>query len=230
MIQFNLLPDVKLQYIKARRMQHLVTTLAAMVTALSLFIMIVLFLVVNVLQKKHLKDVNKDISSYTAQLNDSQDLPKILTVQNQLKSLPNLLAQRPVTSRLFGYLPKIIPDKVSISQISVDFQQNTISFTGSADSIETINKLVDTLKFTTYTTPDNDTPANAFSNVVLSNFGSSSKGGASYSINASFDEAIFNSADTPKLTVPEITTTRSTTSEPLFKAPLQSTTQSGTSP
>jgi len=224
MIQFNLLPDVKLEYLKARRTQSLVTTFAAVISAASLFILIVLFLVVNVFQSGHLKAVNKDIASYTSELNDNQELPKILTVQNQLKSLPGLLAQRPVTSRLFKDLPKIIPAKVSISQITIDFQQNTLNFTGNAPNIQTINQLVDTLKFTNYTTDTSDTPVNAFSNVVLTSFGKTDKG-ASYAVTASFDPTIFNSSVLPNLTVPA--GPRSASTE-LFKDTPQTTNQSGT--
>src|SRR3989344_979800 len=126
MVQFNLLPDVKFDYIKARRTKHMVLLSATLVGAASLGILIMLFLVVNGLQKKHLSDVNKDISKYTRDLKSIPDLTKILTVQNQLKSLPALQGQKPVTSRLIGFLAQIIPAQVNIASIEVNFTDHTI--------------------------------------------------------------------------------------------------------
>src|SRR5689334_20407685 len=102
MIQFNLLPDVKLEYLKAQRLKQAVVSIAAIVAGVVLAVLVILFLVVDVFQKQHLKAVNNDIKTYTAKLQSIPDLNKILTVQNQLNSLPALHAQKPVTSRLFN--------------------------------------------------------------------------------------------------------------------------------
>lgn len=59
MIQFNLLPDVKLAFIKARKLKRLVMVGAASVTSVSLAVVILLFIFVNVAQKKHLSDISK---------------------------------------------------------------------------------------------------------------------------------------------------------------------------
>lgn len=226
MVQFNLLPDVKLAYVRARRSKQMIVVIAGLIAAASLFILILLCLVVYGIQKKHLSDVNKDIKASTKQLKDTKDLDKILTIQNQLDSLPALHAQKPVTSRLFSYLAQITPAQVSISSINVDFIANSMQITGSADGIVTINTFVDTLKFTTYSTNDKKTDLKAFSNVVLSSFnigGNTGTGGASsstYSISLNFDHPLFDAATAVALTVPQgKITTRSETGKPtdLFK-------------
>ncbi len=222
MIQLNLLPDIKMEYIKARNLKRLVTTVAAAVAAISLGVLIILFVAVNVLQKGHLSDLNKDIASSSKKLASTQDLNKILTIQNQLKSLPGLHDAKPVTTRLFVYLTQLTPGSASISKLDIDFVANTININGSADSLGTINKFVDTLKFTTYTAADKSVPdgTTAFTEVVLTNFGKTEKN-SSYQINLKYMPAIFDSAKDIKLVVPNLITSRSETEKPsaLFQAP-----------
>src|SRR5215467_2991209 len=100
MIQFNLLPDVKIQYLKAQRQKHLVVFIStiAIIAAIALFAFLVTF--VDVLQKKNLSDLNADIQTNSNQLKSTPDLSKILTVQNQLKALPGLHDQKAVATRL----------------------------------------------------------------------------------------------------------------------------------
>ncbi len=220
MVQFNLLPDVKLAYVHARRSKQMVIVVAGLAAAASLFILILLCLVVYGIQKKHLSDVNKDIKASTKQLKDTKDLDKILTIQNQLNSLPALHAQKPVTSRLFGYLAQITPAQVSISSINVDFTAHSMQISGTADNIVTINTFVDTLKFTTYATTGSTQEPKAFSDVVLSSFGIGSPTSSSYAVSFSFNADIFDSSKAVALTVPQgKITTRSEIAKPtdLFK-------------
>jgi hypothetical protein len=223
MIQFNLLPDVKLQYLKVKRTQHLVYTASIMAIAVSLFILVVLIGTVDVLQKKNLSDLKRDITNNSNQLQNTPNLTQILTVQNQLQTLTSLHDQKPVASRLFTFIKDITPANISISNFSIDFTRNTIAVSGNAPSLDSVNTYVDTLKFTTYKKSDG-TSANAFSSVVLSEF-SRTATGASYTITASFDPAIFNNSSNVTLNVPNQITTRSAIDQPtdLFKSSSTST-------
>lgn len=183
MLQFNLLPDVKMEYIHAQRLKQTVVSISAVVAGATLSIMVLLFLVVNVFQKSHLRDVNRDINDSTKKIQSINDLNKILTVQNQLNSLPNLHNQKPVSSRLFNYIGQIVPAKVEINSLALDFGLHTIQFDGSADSLTTVNRFIDTLKFATY--PSGDKKVNAFSNVVLASFSRTDKG-ATFTANLKF--------------------------------------------
>jgi len=216
MIQFNLLPDVKLQFIKARRLKQVTILIAGLAAAASLFVLVLLLLVVDVFQKKHLTDVNKDIKSYSQKLESTPNLNKILTVQNQLNSIPGLQDQKPVVSRLFGYIGQVVPAQVTISAINVDFDQHTMTLSGGANSIATINTFVDTLKFTTYSTTDGSVSAtNAFSGVVLTSYAISSGTSSTYSITLNFQPDIFDSSKDAKLNVPpNKITTRSEVEDP----------------
>jgi Tfp pilus assembly protein PilN len=220
MIQFNLLPDIKQQYLKAQRQKHMVVFVSTMASAISIGIFVILFLVVQVWQRQSINDLNGDIKTYSKQLESTDDLDKILTVQNQLKSLTGLHDQKAVSSRTFGYLTQLTPQKATITKLELDFKANTISISGSADGLSTVNAYVDTLKFTKYTA-DDDTKqtGNAFNSVVLSAFGRTATD-TTYTITAKFDQAIFSQQQEVTLTVPKITSTRSVTEQPsdLFRA------------
>lgn len=202
MIQFNLLPDLKLQFVKAQRMKRLVTLVSIAVSAVSIFALIIMFSVVNVVQRKSLNDLNSDISQYSNQLNSVQDLDKILTVQNQLKTLPTLHDKKVVASRLFTYMNQLTPARASINSLNVNFVENTMTISGQAPSLDVVNTYIDTLKSTTYKAGDTDTKA--FKSVVLSAFSRTEN--ASYTITASFDPAIFSSDNDVNLKVPAGTT------------------------
>jgi len=203
MIQFNLLPDVKQQYVKARQMQRLVTLVSIAASAASLFILIVMLVTVDVVQRASLNDLNGNIKKYSNQLKSVKDLDKILTVQNQLNTLTDLHDKKVVTSRLFDYISQVTPSSASIRQLSVDFGANTMIIDGSAPTLESVNTFTDDLKATTYATDTDKTGATkAFSSIVLASF-SRDNTKASFNITLNFDPAIFDSGNTVTLTVPK---------------------------
>lgn len=217
MIQLNLLPDVKLEYIKAQRSRRLVLSVSVIVSLIAVALLVVLFSY-DLLQKKHISDLSKDINNESSQLQNEPNINDILTVQNQLASLSQLHAQKPSASSTFNYLNELTPVNVDITDFTVDFTKQTFVITGTANALSDVNQYVDTLKLTTYTTNQNSTPTKAFSNVVLTNFGltSTSTGGkpASYTISLSYDPNIFNITYQVTLSVPSTTTTRLETQQP----------------
>lgn len=217
MIELNLLPDVKLEYIRAKKTKRTVMTIAMLVSAASFGVMLLLFVVVNVIQKTHLSNLNDDIASLSQELQNTPDLTKVLTVQNQLSSITELHDKKPVASRLTNYITQVTPADVTLAELDVDFANNSMIFRGAADSLKTVNKFIDTLKFTDYKT-GSGTEAKAFSEVVLKDFGRDDQG-ASYEINLLFDPVIFSSAESVSFVVPKTTTTRSVVEkpEPLFQ-------------
>ncbi len=224
MTQLNLLPDVKLEYLKAQRSHRLVLSVSIIVTLVSVALL-VLLLSVDGLQKKHLNDLSRDIGTESAKLQKEPDIDKILTVQNQLGSLTDLHAGEPAASRLFDYLNEVTPSNVSITDFTTDFTQQTATITGTADSLSNVNKYIDTLKFTKYTTDANTSTTPAFSNIVLSSFSLSTGSqdptqAANYTITLSYDKNIFDITQNIKLSVPSLVTTRLQVDQPadLFKA------------
>jgi Tfp pilus assembly protein PilN len=200
MIQFNLLPDVKQEYIKAEAMKRLVISVSFIASAASVSVLLLALFSVYIVQKKSINDLNNDIKTNSATLQNTSNISDILTVQSQLNSLSSLHQQKPVASRLFTYLSQLTPKRATISDLRIDYSLNTLTINGNAPSLDVVNTFVDGLKFTTYTTKDVSTSQNAFSTVVLASFSRSAKS-ATYSITLDFDPAIFNVANDVTLKV-----------------------------
>lgn len=227
MAQLNLLPDVKLEFIQAQRKKRMVMAIGAISSAASLAIMVLLLLFVHVAQKQHLKALDNDINASVETLKQNPDLDKILTVQNQLASLPALHNDKLISSRTFEYLQKVTPQKATISDVVLDFDTNVLNIKGSSDSLQTINKFADTLKFTEFKI-EGDSPIQdkAFTNVVLKTFTVEDPtllagGGIEYELEMSFNPAIYensepnNEGSSPvSFIVPNIISTRSATQAP----------------
>jgi hypothetical protein len=222
MVQFNLLPDVKLEHVKSERTKRIVVTGALTLTALAVFIFVLLFLIVNVFQKNHLSNLDDDIKTKTAELQAIPDLDRVLTVQNQLNSLTTLHEQKPATSRIYNYLIQLTPKDAKVASVELDTDAQTMTISGSAGKLETINRFADILKFTDYT--EGESKDKAFSEVVLSDFGVGSTSRdddrTSYSITFKYKPIIFDNTKNVKLAVPAIISTRSVTERPtdLFEA------------
>lgn len=219
MVQFNLLPSVKLEYIKAVRTKRMVSTVAFIASAVALAILVLLFVNVNFVQKQHINNLTNDIDEKTAELEAIPDIDKVLTVQNQLTTLTALHEDKPATERVLPFISKVTPQAASIAQSDIDFTENTMSLSGKADSLVTVNKFVDTLKFTKYKVNNEGNEKEAFSEVVMSSF-SVNNDGATFQIDFKFDPEIFNNTVQVELVVPNIISTRSQTEKPtdLFQA------------
>lgn len=218
MIQFNLLPDIKIEYIKAEKLKRLIIGVSAFVAAASIVVCMVLFIVVKSLEK-HSGDLSKDINANVQKLQGTKDLDRILTIQNQLKTLPTLHSGKPEVSRIFTYMSQVTPGNVTLSKLDVDFESGTLILAGGAEDLLSVNKFVDTLKFTNMKI-GGDTPKTslAFSAVTLTTFGATEKA-ASYTITLGYDKQIFDNQIDVSLDVPKTITTRSELNLPieLFK-------------
>lgn len=212
-IQFNLLPDIKIHYLKAKRQKHLVVLASLSASVIALVVFTLLIMTVFVLQKKNISDLNGDIKSTNNQLQSVKDLNKILTVQNQLSALPALHDEKVVSSRIADYLTQVTPASASISKLTVDYDLGTMTIAGSTNDLTSVNIYTDTLKFTKFVTKDDTKQKNAFSEVVLVAF-SRDVDSATYEINFKFDPVIFSNAEEVQLVVPQIVTTRSEVDKP----------------
>lgn len=224
MIQFNLLPDVKLEYIKTERRKHMLISISVLASLVAIGIFASLFVVVNVYQKIVLKSTSSDITSLSKKLTDTDDLNKILTVQNQLSSLDSLHDQKSDAKRVPEYFNQLTPSTVTITNLTVDFEANTMVVIGEAPSFDQVNQFVDTLKYTKFKQSQSTDEAAAFNGVVVASFGRGDKN-VNYTINLNFDPALFTMGSKAQLVVPTQTTTRSNTSQPtaLFESSTNTT-------
>ncbi len=110
-----------------------------------------------------------------------------------------------MATRVFGYLTQVTPASVNLNQLAIDFDSNTMSVGGNANSFESVKLYADIFKSATYTTPDSDSPQHAFKDVVLSSFAKSEKG-ATFALTMSYEPAIFDVNQNVTLVVPPQTT------------------------
>jgi Tfp pilus assembly protein PilN len=248
-LQFNLLPDVKQEYLKTRRTKRTIITASIVASALALFIFLFAITTVYVVNKNQLSRADSDIKKYSSDLQSIKNLDKILTIQNQLTSIQTLHQSKHKMSRIYTYLPQITPAHVCISQLTVDAVGGNLSFQGSSDSQKSINTFVDTLKFTKYKVKGESTASkDAFTSVVESQFGintsatnQTSAGGSScqgvpapagYQLTVKFDPVLFANSSDVSLVVPQgLVTTRSVLNDPsnIFNGDPNSTTTQSTS-
>jgi Tfp pilus assembly protein PilN len=221
MVQINLLPDVKVEFVKARRLKRTIILVCALISGLALAVFILLFVTVTVVQKQHLSNLEEDIKTYTDQLESTPDIAKILTIQNQLNSLTKLHDDKPVTSRIFTYIKQLAPTEASVDTLTVDFDGQTMTISGKATNLAAVNKFTDTLKFTSFSVESDEQTDNkpAFSAVTLKQFSvdaSAAAAGksASYTLEFKYAPEIFSSEGNVKLTIPNQVTTRSETEKP----------------
>lgn len=227
MIQLNLLPEVKLEYVKARRNRRLATLGSAIVAGVSLLILILLFSSTQ-LQAKHSRDLSADIKTESEKLQNIENISSILTIQNQLKSLEDLNEAKPEAARIARYLQQITPSGTAYESIEVDFTTQTISLNAKTNTVAQANQHVDTLKFTEAVIVkevdkgdgelvDETTQDLAFSEVVLNNISTTEAddAGVTYEITFKFKPEIFsNEPKSVKLVIPEQVTTRSEINTP----------------
>jgi hypothetical protein len=235
MIQLNLLPQVKINFIKSQKLKRVALMVCIPLMTISILLVVFLAYIVYGSQKSKLSSLDTKAAASIDQLNGVKGLGKILTVQNQLNNLDSLHATKPITSRIFTWLNQLTPNDVSISKLTIDYPTKTITIEGASITTNLINQFADTLKFTTYTdSKTNNATPYAFSNVVLSNFSFNNSGGliVDYTLTATFDPILFNvQTSNVKLVIPNQVTTRSQTENPdvLFKPKVAPpTTQSAT--
>jgi len=191
MIQFNLLPDVKKEYVKTKRTKRMITTVSLFSSIAAIVIVAIMFSIVNIAQKKHINDIKKDIESITSEIQSTENLDQILTVQNQLSLLGGLHESKPEASRVFNYVKFVTPETAKVSSMDLDLLSYSMILSGSADSIATINKFVDNLKAVRYVTTDYpDELKQPYTQVTTSLSGDNET--ASFRVTLAFDPVIFS--------------------------------------
>lgn len=157
MIEVNLIPDVKQELIKAERTRFRVIAGSITIGVISLAILTLLAIYVFGVQTVRNNLADTAIKEGSAKLESVADLSKTLTIQNQLTVLDSLNDNKKVDSRIFDVLSAIIPpdpNKVQISNLSVDSSSDTITLDGQAANsyvaLEVFKKTIEgaTLKYT----------------------------------------------------------------------------------
>ena len=135
MIEINLIPDVKLELLKARRQQRNIISMSIFVSIVAGGVVALLIFYVFVVQNVALGLSQRSIDSEFKKLSSVEDLSKILTIQDQLGQVSSLHADNTVSSRLFNMLETVIPsgdNVVTYSTLKLDTQANTVTIEAEA--------------------------------------------------------------------------------------------------
>lgn len=200
MISINLLPDVKIEYLKTQSIKHRFISLAVIVSIVAIGSLVLVAIYVKVIQPVQFSKTQKSVKKLSSKLSTDQGNLEVATLQNQLKALNEINSTKPAMSRIFNYLQSIIPKAVQLSSIQVDSGLGTITIQASADSLKTANVFSDTLKYTNFEYKDasqNKQSSTAFSSVQFNELGKSdSEKGVSFSVNFKYDSKFFDSTIT----------------------------------
>lgn len=238
MISLNLLPDVKLEYLQTQRTKAKVISVAVMVTAIAIGLVILVSGWVygaQTLQKGYLTG---EIKKHDKELKELPDINKYLTLQNQLAHITQLHEGKSDFSRLMGYLPQLTPagtQTVSLTSIELksgDETGNTLVFQGEAKDYTALNTFRDTLMNAklSYLQEDEKQSEKLFETVaVTSSSLESGLNGArvvTFTVDTTYNvNAFLASIKKPEVSVPSITTTQSAQGAPAVFS--QSTVQRG---
>lgn len=208
MIEINLIPDIKAEFLRAQATKRVVVTISVLVSTVFLAVAILLWLYVSVVQGGNIASNDEEITELKERYVNLEDVSKILTLDRQLTVLPQIHNSLPAATRLPDYYAKLVPDDIKFSAAFTDFNAGLMTMAGTAKDIRTVNKFVDTLKNSVYAVQGGEEVRRVFNAVVLQEINSISGDSAndnqaSFEILARFDSEIFNSVNEVVLTVPD---------------------------
>lgn len=198
MIQVNLLPDVKREYLHAQQMKHTFTVISILASIAAIALLALLFMYVQVVQPRHRTNLQKDIDSGINDIKDKKDAVEIITVQGVLEQIPALQDKKLITSNIFQYLSSFTPKDVSYGELKLDFSNNTAVFTGQTTTLERANVLANNLKSATFTYKDGDANQSVkpFLSIVFSSLGKTEQADngkdVGFQITLQFDPILFS--------------------------------------
>lgn len=222
MITLNLLPDVKLEYLKTRRTQARVISIAVLVTAAAIGLVVLVAVWVYGVQTVHKGYLTGEIEKNGKQLKQLPEIDKYLTLQNQLSKLSALHDNKTDFSRLLTYLPALNPappNNVTFTSVEAGTSDlgSTLSFRGEANNYTGLNTFRDTL--TNAALKYDGTTEKLFDSVVVSSSSLELGTGGTmivvFTIETTYNaNAFLYSVKDPVVSVPQITTTPSTQAAP----------------
>lgn len=128
--EINLVPDIKDEMIKTLKLRNFIFFLCIIVAVASAAVTIITGLIMGG-QNAVIANKKNTISALSNKLNSYADLTEFLTIKDQLGNVDTLNDNKKVLSRTFDILSAIIPtgaDKIQISELSVDLQDDAPTF------------------------------------------------------------------------------------------------------
>lgn len=162
MFKINLIPEVKQEQIKAKKINTTITTVTVIVVVI-MGVIIFGLLFYNIGRKAQLSLVNKDIDKINTQLEPYKDLEStVVSLETGLKEIKQILTGGPKWAKFFDELEKVTPGDVQITKF--DIKGSVISIDATGQDVKSIDRFV--RSFSNYKVDDK----NLFSDVVVSGY------------------------------------------------------------
>lgn len=155
MIEINLIPDVKREFLKTKQLRNYVISTSVLVGVGVIGLAVVLGLILGgMLVAEKLQDdgIDKEGKALTS----IEDLNKTVTIQQQIEKINAQQAVKTIDSRLFDVMVAIdppSPNNIKISELKLDPVAKTISVEGSAangySALEVVKKTIANTKILT---------------------------------------------------------------------------------
>lgn len=134
MIQVNLIPDVKREFIRTQRLRNATISIAVVVGLAAIGVVAVLGVILAG-QALHVAISRGKVDENFKKLQQVENGESLLTLQNQLASIDSQHANKSKDSRLFNIITAIsplAPDDVKISSVHLEPSSNTLTIQGTA--------------------------------------------------------------------------------------------------
>ncbi len=224
MIQLNLLPDVKKEFLRAQSARRKTIAISILITIIAAGLTVLAVLYVYAVQNGIMYLQTQDIKSKSSTLSNVQDIDKYLTIQNQLAKLSDLHGGKNNFSRLVDFLPRLNPappQNIVLSNLDLDTSTTSITFKGKVGDYGALTTFKDTLTNATFTYVYDDKGVDAtklFSEVKVDSAlyeKTDSAAGVTFSVTVVYDPAVFKQENTDVIvTVPNKETTGSVVGAP----------------
>ena len=149
MIELNLLPDLKKDFIRAQRMRNLVISASIVVTMVAGGLTVLLLLTVYGGQTLISNNLDGSIKKNYDILSKKPEIDKYLTVQNQLKNLDGLHSERYAYAKALDYLQQLNPSEpnnVALSAALLTKDSKSLVIEGTTNNFESLNVFKNTLE------------------------------------------------------------------------------------
>lgn len=148
MIEINLIPDVKQEFIRAQKMRNLAITVSILTGLAAVGILILLLLFLGA-QAIHEGIARGDIKKESQKLQAIENIDNVLTIQNQLSKISTINNGKTVDSRLFDVLAAVspaAPNDIKIASVQLNPVDKLLTIEGSAANgyaaTETLRKTI----------------------------------------------------------------------------------------
>ena len=137
MIQINLLPDLKQQFLKMRRYRQIMSIVTGVVGVVCFVMIGYLYVKTNVWQKNQKAKLEASVQTEVAKIGSDSDLNTILGIQHKLNSLQTLYDFKVPTMRAEDIVKLLLQDSYDqVNNYSFDFEEGTFQISGNSKSYE----------------------------------------------------------------------------------------------